>query len=343
MIMATVFRLPFLPALLVLLTGCAATGTVEPERPPLVWPTSPEPARIAYVSAFSRPVDLGIEQTFLQRLRNFIFGDEENRMVRPMAVTESGGALFVADPGAKGVHRFDRVKGNYALIGGPGGSPLPSPVGLARGAEGEIYVADSRLGQVLVIPPGAGEARPLELEGELLQPTGLAYDTATRRLFVVDTRSHRINVFSPQGNRLASIGQRGNGPGQFNYPTMLWLSDRGQLLVTDSLNYRVQILDGEGRFLKQFGHLGDGTGDAARQKGIATDRDGHLYIVDSLFHAVQVFDEDGRFLLTVGVQGQDRGEFWLPAGIYIGADDLIFVADAYNRRVQVLRYVGGQK
>ncbi|MEW5788531.1 MAG: 6-bladed beta-propeller [Pseudomonadota bacterium] len=322
------------------LAGCGGSAGVRPEAPPLVWPAPPEPPRVAWVSAFSRPADLGIERSFLQRLRDFIFGEDETRMVRPMAVVEAGGTLFVADPGIKGVHRFDRSKADYQLIGGPGESALPSPVGLARGARGEIYVADSRLARVLVIEPGAREARALDLEGELLQPTGLAYDLSGQRLFVVDTRAHRINVYDVQGRRTAVIGERGSGPGQFNYPTMISLAGPDRIYVTDSLNYRVQILDGNGRFAGQFGRLGDGTGDAARQKGIATDRDGHVYIVDSLFHTVQVFDPGGRYLLSLGSQGQDRGEFWLPTGITIGGDDLIYVADAYNRRVQILRYLG---
>jgi DNA-binding beta-propeller fold protein YncE len=324
-----------------LLSGCSAQVREKPVEPALVWPADPEPARIAFVRAFTRPDDLGISKGFLQRVRDLVFGEEESRMVRPMAVIESGGVLYVADPGAKGVHRFDTVKGNYALILGPEETPLPSPVGLARGADGEIYIADSRLARVLVIRPGEKFASPLELEGELLQPTGLAFDTSSRELFVVDTKAHRIKVFNARGASVRSIGERGAGAGEFNYPTLLWLSSQGRLYVTDSLNFRVQILDRDGRFVGKFGHLGDGTGDASRQKGVATDRRGHVYVVDSLFHAVQVFDEGGRFLLTVGAQGQGRGEFWLPVGVHIDANDTIYIADTYNRRVQMLRYVGG--
>lgn len=325
-----------------LLCGCAAPAPApRAEAPPLVWPAAPDTPRIAFVRAFSRPDDLGIRKNLLQRLRDLVFGEEISRMVRPMAVIESGGALFVADPGAKGVHRFDTRAGSYELILGPQGAPLPSPVGLARGADGSIYLADSKLARVLVIRPGEKFASPLELEGELLQPTGLAYDAASKRLYVADTRQHRIHVHDAAGARVASIGQRGTGPGEFNYPTLLWLSPQGRLHVTDSLNFRVQVLAPDGRFLGAFGHQGDGTGDAARQKGVATDSEGHVYVVDSLFHALQVFDAQGRFLLTVGAQGQGRGEFWLPVGIHIDSDDTIYIADTYNRRVQVLRYLGG--
>jgi len=330
----------FLIGAAVLLSGCMTQVREQPGPPALVWPAAPEPPRIAFVRAFSRPDDLGIRKGFFQRLRDLVFGEEEPRMVRPMAVVESGGALYVADPGAGGIHRFDTAKGDYALIQGPGNTPLPSPVGLARGAAGEIYLTDSKLVQVLVIEPGAEFATPLELEGELLQPTGLAFDASSRQLYVVDTRSHRIHVYSPQGSLIRDIGERGTASGKFNYPTLLWLSSKGYLYVTDSLNFRVQILDRDGQFIGKFGHAGDGTGDAARQKGVATDRHGHVYVVDSLFHAVQIFDNNGRYLLTVGAQGQGRGEFWLPVGIYIDASDNIYVTDTFNQRVQLLHYLG---
>jgi len=312
----------------------------QAEAPALVWPAAPETPRVGFVRTFSRPDELGINKGLLQRLRDLVFGAEESRMVRPMAVIESDGVLYVADPGAKGVHRFDTVKGKYAMILGPDASPLPSPVSLARGAEGEIYIADSRLARILLLRPGEKFALPLALEGGVQQPTGLAFDATSRELFVVDTKAHRINVYTPAGGLIKSIGKRGTGALEFNYPTLLWLSPQGRLHVTDSLNFRVQILDRSGNFIGQFGHLGDATGDAARQKGVATDRRGHVYVVDSLFHAVQVFDANGRYLLTLGGQGQGRGEFWLPVGIHIDANDTIYIADTYNRRVQVLRYIG---
>ena len=322
------------------LQGCMGPVREQPDKPALVWPAYPEPPRIAFIRSFSRPDDLGIKRGFFERVRDLIFGEEESHMVRPIAVVESQGALYVADPGAWGIHRFDTAKGDYTLIQGENETRLPSPVGLAQGSDGEVYVSDSKLARILVIRPGSKTAVPLTLDGKLLQPTGIAFDKTNRHLYVVDTKANRINVYDSQGALLRHIGERGLGPVQFNYPTLLWLSPQGNLYVTDSLNFRVQILDRNGNFITRFGHAGDGTGDAARQKGVATDHHGHIYVVDSLFHAVQVFDEAGRFLLTIGAQGHDRGEFWLPVGIYIDDYDNIYIADSYNQRVQVLRYLG---
>lgn len=328
-------------ALLVLLLAACSVPVLEADDAPQpVWPGPPDAPRVAFVRAFSRPADLGIGKGLVARVADFLFGDSEARLVRPMAVVEHAGVIHVADPGGRGVHRFDPRRGDYALLAGPGGTPLPSPVGLAVGADGEIYVSDSRLGQVFVVRPGANEAQPLALGAPLRQPTGLAFDAAGRRLYVADTAAHRVLAFDAAGTLVATIGRRGEAAGEFNFPTLLSFA-AGRLYVTDSLNFRVQVLDGEGRFFASVGRHGDAIGDTPRPKGAAADRRGHLYVADAVHHNLQIFDAAGRFLLPVGQQGAGRGEFLMPTGVFVGGDDHIYVADAHNRRVQVLRYVGG--
>lgn len=340
---------PFHSALLcatLLAAGCAPTAQITlPGSLPTaqVWPEPPAAPRLGYVRSFSRPADLNIQKTFMERVAELFVGTSDARLIRPMAVVETGdGTLFVADPGAKGVQSFDVKRGRYRLVQGTKDAPLPSPVGLAVGARGEVYVADSALRQVLVIEPGAEAATPLMLQAEIRQPTGLAYDPFSRQLYVVDTAAHQILVFSADGKHLASIGQRGNGDGEFNFPTMIWRDAERRLYVTDSLNFRIQMFDAQGRFLGRFGRHGDGTGDLSRPKGVATDHFGHVYVIDSMFHALQVFDRDGVFLLAVGGQGRAAGEFWLPTGLFVSDNDTIYIADSHNQRVQVLRYIGDQ-
>lgn len=328
-----------------LLAGaCASTTPVTtPAMPAQVWPEPPAAPRIGYVRSFSRPADLNIKKSFFERVAEFFVGASDARLVRPMAVVETGdGTLCVADPGAQGVQCFDTQRGRYRLIQGAKGTSLPSPVGLAAGARGEVYVADSALAQVLVIGPGAKHATPLSLHSEIRQPTGLAFDSVGQQLYVVDTAAHQVLVFSLDGTLRSRIGRRGTGDGEFNFPTMIWRDAAGRLYVTDSLNFRIQMFDAQGRFLGRFGRHGDASGDLSRPKGVATDRLGHVYVIDSMFHALQVFDRNGAFLLAVGGQGRAAGEFWLPTGLFVSDNDTIYIADSHNQRVQVLRYIGGQ-
>jgi DNA-binding beta-propeller fold protein YncE len=327
----------------VALAACASAPAPQVAPLSLVWPEAPEPARIAFVQSIAKPDDLGIDKGFWRRVAEFFVGATEERLVRPMAVARAtDGVLYVADPGAKGVHRFDVERRRYQLVQLDDEQPLPSPVGLAAGAGGAMYVADSALKQVFVLTRAANVARALPLAGELAQPTGLAFDAEAGELYVADTTAHAVKVFGADGALRRRFGRRGDAPGEFNFPTLLWRDASGRLFVTDSLNFRIQMFDRDGRLLGAFGALGDATGNLSRPKGVAADPHGHVYVVDSMFHAFQVFDTAGAFLLSVGRQGRGAGEFWLPTGIFVGAQDTIYVADSHNQRVQVFRYLGDE-
>lgn len=332
-----------LVGLISLLFACAGSPPVpQHEELSLFWPPPPDVARIAFVRSISVPEDLGIRKGFFQRLGEFFTGSTRSQLVKPMAVTlSSDNVLYVADPGVEGVHRFDLNAGKYQIIRRDDNEPLPSAVALVSGADGRVYVSDSQLDKVYRIDPGAEFAIPLTLDAMLKHPTGLAWSATTDRLFVVDTWSHHIKVFNDDGTLHQVLGRRGKEPGQFNYPTYIWLQEDGRLLITDSLNFRVQILDGQGKFINSFGQSGSASGKLSRPKGIAMDRQDHIYVVDSLFHSLQIFDQDGHLLLPIGQQGNGPGEFWLPVGIFISDENEIYIADSYNRRVLVFRYLEG--
>lgn len=338
-------KLLFLIAALTVIVTCASAPSKPLSKLPhqnLLWPQAPEPARIAFVKSFSQPEDLGFSRSFLGRLADFIAGESELKLVRPMAIiADSHNNVYVADPGVKGVHRFSFSNGEHEVIRLEDDRPLLSPVGFALGLDDTVYVSDSALNRIFIIGPDSNTAQVLKLDDELKQPTGIAFDKQTGQLIVVDTAAHQVMVFNKNGTLQTKFGQRGDGEAEFNFPTMIWRNAQGHLFVSDTLNFRVQEFDQQYNFVRQFGKHGDATGDLAMPKGIATDKYGHVYVVDGLFHAFQVFDKTGKLLLYVGGQGQQDGEFWLPTGIFIGANDTIYIADSHNRRVQVFRYIGG--
>lgn len=329
-------------ALQCLVVGCAATMPVSPfEKSGAIWPAPPEAARIAFVTEFTGSSDLGIRKSAWARLVSLAVGGSEDRMSRPMAVatTPDGNVVYVADPDAHCVHRYDLERGRYKCLAAADESVI-SPIGLAVTKAGHLYVSDSQHGRLLQMAEDGKDLAQFNVDVTLDQPTGLSWDGDAERLLVTDTMQQRVMAVDAQGQHLATLGERGNSEGQFNFPTYLWIDAAGELLVTDSLNFRMQRFDSQRNFLHMFGKNGDQPGDLARPKGVAVDTFGHVYVIDALFHAMQVFDRDGRWLLSVGRQGQGPGEFWLPNGIFVTADNTIFVADSYNKRVQVFRYVG---
>lgn len=322
----------------VLLVGSCASGVKKDkqvEHYP-VWPAPPDAAKVKLTAVFSLPEDLGIGKGFWSRLGDFLLGSDAENMVRPMAVVVTEQEhIYVADPGANGVHLYDLKENEYRLIKLPGNKKMLSPVGLAASGQNGIYISDSKRGQIYHYQYGDESASVLEMEEGLIQPTGIMFNNITKELYVVDTKSHQIVVYDQTGSLIRYIGARGEKNGEFNFPTMLWWDNEQHLLVTDSLNFRIQKFNKNGRYLSQFGKAGDATGFQSRPKGVVSDHEGNIYVVDSLFHNVQIFDSEGRYLLSFGEQGQAPGQFWLPTGMFIDDKQKIYVADSHNQRVQV--------
>ncbi len=329
-----------------MVSGCAPAGPattaaeqagVEEAAPS--WPEPPAQARIRFVRLIAGSQDIGVRRSLIEKIGDILFGTGHQWMIRPAAAVSQGDLLAVADPGAQAVFLFNLAEHRLKKIRAAGREEFKSPVGVVFGGD-RLYVSDSVASEVFVFTR-EGQYLSTMGKGMFGRPTGLGWDAASRVLYVVDTARHRITALSETGAVVRAWGERGTGPGQFNYPTQIAVDAKGNLYVTDTLNFRVQIFDREGKWLSAFGRHGDSSGEFAMPKGIGVDGSGHIYVADALFDAVQIFNREGRLLLAFGRQGVGKGEFWLPSGLTVGSDDRIFVADSFNQRIQIFRYVGG--
>ncbi len=329
--------------LLLFSSGCGtpAPANVSQKAPVALpaWPGPPAEPRIRYVRSVSAPNEWGVTKSFVRRMIDALTGRGEEHFIRPTGVAERDGVLYVADPGARALWILDPVRNEFVKVVQVREEALGSPVAVAVRADGAVFVADTWLKKVFLLDRGGKLIRVAAEEG-LARPAGLAYDAARQRLYVVDSATHRVSVYGPEGTLIRTWGQAGIQDGEFNRPTHLALDRSGTLLVTDALNFRIQAFDREGRFLWKLGRPGDGSGDLAAPKGLGADSEGHIYVVDALFDAVQIFDRDGTLLLAFGDRGTQAGQFWLPGGLFITPQDRIYVADAYNQRVQVFVFTG---
>jgi DNA-binding beta-propeller fold protein YncE len=350
-----------------LLTGCASAGSARvDESARLVWPDPPQPPRIEYVRSIRYLSDIEGESSWFGRALQGLFGRSSEKLVKPYGVVVDGkGRLYVADTAKEMIYRFDfegrKAKrfSEFAPCGAVAAkekrsffgrlfsqSPkaaLVSPIGVAVDGQDNFYVSDSMLGTVIAFDEEGRCLRSFGSGGELLRPSGIAINKRLERLYVTDTARHQIVVYDLEGNRLFDFGQRGDGPGEFNFPTNIFVDGEDRVYVTDSLNFRVEVFTSEGEILTHFGQLGNVSGSFNKPKGIAVDSEGHIYVVDTLFDNVQIFDFGGRLLLAFGESGVGEGEFWLPSGIFIDEWDNIYVSDSYNTRIQVFRYLGGDE
>ena len=334
---------PLLGCLLLLatVTGC---DRLQPQpnaagsRPRLVWPAPPERARVELLQVFRTPSELGIQRSFWRRIGDLLTGGHAVHLVRPAGIAAARNLIAVADAGGDSVHLYDLERHRFRALSACGDATLREPVAVVFFND-RLYVSNAGTGRIEIFDRDGECAGGWTLD-KGSRPAGLVADAARARLYVADPGLHRVLVFDPSGAIIARIGQRGTGPGEFNYPGWLALDASGQLYVTDALNFRIQLFAPDGTLVSSFGHPGDGSGDFARPKGVGIDRDGHVYVVDALFDAVQIFDAQGHYLLGFGARGTREGQFWLPSGLAVDGDR-IYVVDSYNQRVQVFRYLGG--
>jgi DNA-binding beta-propeller fold protein YncE len=283
--------------------------------------------------------DWGVARSWFGRMIDTLTGRHETPFVRPTGVAHRDGVLYVADPGAQAVFLYDEPRHRNITLNRVGDRVLASPVAVAAGTDGQFFIVDSWLREVLLLDRDGRLVRTIG-HPDLQRPSSVAFDPERHRLYVGDSKAHVVHVFDDQGARVAHIGRLGGGPGEFNSPTHIAVTGDGSLIVTDALNFRVQVFDAHGNYRYRVGEHGDGAGNFAAPKGVATDRAGRIYVADAMFDAVQIFDSQGRLLLGVGEQGRGPGQFWIPNGLSIDSSDQLFVADAYNRRVQVFQLLG---
>jgi len=305
-----------------------------------VWPEPPDPPRVRYEGAMTTGQAMRYVTTTGSRLLDALTGSPRLNLGVPHGLAVDAAVFAFADSGSGTVHVIEKEKRRYRAIAAVGDTALACPVGLAADGRGGLFVADSALARVFRMS-SEGVLRE-EIQEKFVRPAGLVYDAARGQLHVVDSGAHAVFTFGQaEGgwHLLRRLGERGEGPGTFNFPTHAAVDAEGHLYVADSLNHRLQRFDAAGKLLGAFGQAGDGTGDFAKAKGVAVDSEGHVYVADSLYDVVQIFDRDGRFLLSFGGSGRDGGALWLPTGLFIDAADRIYVADSGNARVQVYQYL----
>lgn len=343
-----------------LMAGCATKaergalnyGAITPELENLIWPEtgSGEVPRYRYVGELTGEENFREPQEkkagasgFFSWLAGLIDTEAQPIVLqRPQSgAVDREGRIFVTDTSRQAVFVFDKKEGQLKIWeSADAGKHFSSPTGLTLGEGGDVYVADADLGFIARLDQNGKNIGVVGL-GELTRPVGVAYDSSTRLLYVVDSQAHDIKVFNAMGRLVRTLGRRGDKPGEFNFPTYLALAN-GALYVADTMNARVQVLDinsGQPKFV--VGERGLNVGNLVRPKGVAVDDEENIYIIESYFDHLLVFNKNGDFLMPIGGVGQGVGKFYLPSGIWIDALNRIYVADMFNGRISLFQFLGG--
>lgn len=286
------------------------------------------------------------EPNFFVGILKFIAGyfdiQDPQVLQRPQSgLVDEEGRILVTDVSRGAVYVFDEKAGVLDVWPfAEGYLHFKAPSGIALGPDGHVFVADADLRAIYLLDRNGKGIRVVGSE-QLLRPTGVAWDHDAALLYVADTYAHQIKVFDATGRLVRTIGQRGEAPAEFNFPTHLALS-KGGLVVADTMNSRVQIIpleeDGEAIV---FGQRGTKLGDFVRPKGVAVDGEDNIYVVESYHDHLLVFNKAGQFLLPIGGLGKEIGQFFLPSGVWLDARNRVFVADTFNGRIAVFQFLGG--
>ena len=216
-------------------------------------------------------------------------------------------------------------------------APFKVPVGVAVDAANNIYVGDSGLAQVLVFGPDLALKRTIGRQGELVAPSGLAVDDARGRLYVVDSRRHVLLVYDlATGRLLRTVGKRGAGPGEFNFPTGVAVGPDGRVYVTDTMNYRVEVFGAESRVRRRASaRSASAPGSSGGRRASRSTPTTSSTSWTPTSTTSRCSRPEGEPLMWVGELGERPGQMQLPAGIAVDrARRRILVAEQVNKRVQ---------
>lgn len=334
---------PFAPAALGALLAALLCGACEAPSTEVhpFWPPPPAAPRILHLKTARGPTDLA-KPNFFEALGNLFTGPPGQLLLRPSAIAVSADQrLYITDQERQAVVVMDMTSTRHALIDRAGNTYFVSPLGVAVCGQ-TLAVSDSALNAVFLLSLDGKFQKSLQKPEGFKRVSGLAYDAGNHWLYAVDTLANEVCAFDLSSGKLVRrFGAPGIEPGQFNFPTHIFLDAAGKIYVTDSLNFRVQAFSPEGKYLFHIGQLGDATGHMAVPKGVGVDSYGHIYVMDSYFGALSIFDQRGRFLLSIGEVGDGAGAFQVPAGLTVDSKNRIYVCDSYNKRIQIFQYVGG--
>jgi DNA-binding beta-propeller fold protein YncE len=250
------------------------------------------------------------------------------------------GRLYATDFRVGSVFIFDAKQ---RLVGELQG--IPGPLGIAVAPDGTLFVGSKERQAVLAFDANGIPLRAIG-EGDLKMPNDLALDR-DGLLYVADSSSDRIAVYTVGGELRRTFGARGSGDGQLRFPSAVAVAYRaghpdGELFVADQGNGRISVFSLAGAYLRSLGRpaeafSGSWEGSFARLQSLAVDSRGRVHALDAYMNLAQVLDADtGAFLDSYGSYGKGAGQLNVPLALAIAPDGRVVVADSENQRLNLL-------
>lgn len=223
-----------------------------------------------------------------------------------------------------------------------GDDPMVLASGVAVGADGTIYVIDTKRDQIRIFAADGEPKATWGKSGTGPGEFGFSFDFAfgdlavapDGNIYVLDTNNSRVQVFSPDGTFLFLFSESGYEEGQILYPQGIGVGPDGHVYVAEFGSHRVQVFDRDGTFLAAWNGSTGGGPTLGNPNDVAVTSDGTVWVTDDLLQQIVGFTPDGTFVRAIGMIGDDPGEMRGPWGIAVDAEDTLYVAEYDNDRVQ---------
>lgn len=161
-------------------------------------------------------------------------------------------------------------------------------------ARGTLIIPDSKGSKIVKFSLDGKLLSTVDGKGYFSFPNAVAV-ASDASIFIADTFNATILHFSAEGKYIASIGKRGDSPGNLTLVTGVAVDSEDHVYVTDGRLHNVTIFDKNGDTLLVIGGQHSiSTGNIGRggfqiPQGISIDKNDRIYVADSFNKRVQVF------------------------------------------------------
>jgi DNA-binding beta-propeller fold protein YncE len=209
-------------------------------------------------------------------------------------------------PYGTGEYTYELVDGWAKL---PRGWSFQDVTGLAIDAQDRVYVLNRGIHPVIVFDRDGnllmtwGEGLFKHAHGAGIGPDG--------SIFCTDDELHVVYKFTPEGELLQTIGNKGQP------------SDTGYIPEWNDIFWSLTTITHGGPPFN-------------RPTGVAVTASGEMYVSDGYGNArVHKFSPDGKLLFSWGEPGYLPGQFRLPHYICLDNQERVWIADRENSRLQI--------
>lgn len=212
--------------------------------------------------------------------------------------------------------------------------------GVAVDSEEYFYGTDEWHDRICVFEPDGNLFDVWEMWGDrpgrLDGAAGMALGPADT-LWVVSSRSCRVQQFDQEGRYLGGFRRRGRGVEDLWMPAGLDIGPDGDLYVADWGNHRVQRYTPDGRWVRSYGSERAPAGRLRHPHDVAVDNEGDVYVVDTMQNRVVIFSDDGAVLSYLTGDAVEFSD-WASMTLYANPDMAAAVRRVPDAEQQLRRF-----